>query len=1038
MMNKAVMQAVHLQEIRRNRDTRTNDRRRANGNMRGSLLCLALLVLTALAPAAAAGLKLIQLEHRSWTAQDGAPLDIGSLAQGKDGTLWIGSAGGLVNFDGLRFVPFNFEPGAVKFPTAGIKSVFVSRGGVVWAGFSLSGIAEIGAHGSVRAHSEKNGLPVGEVRQILEAPDGTMLAIARNRLVRLQGGRWGAVADAAASLKNENVVRMFFDRRRTLWVATETSVWSLEDGQAHFQKTEEPGGFVTGFAESPDGHLWMSAITGDSRTRRLRVGIDHGAPSQPLPFAADGIDVDRDGRLWLASQNGLVLLPASAPDGKNAETFSHVDGLSDDSATSNILRDMLGNVWVGTPRGLDRFRAPRLVRFIDRPIPRMSLLAACPSGEMWLGGYYGMVSARNGTITQSRRKDADVNDFSAFCDRHSVLWLTDEDGLWRLDHGVYQRMPAPPDLPVSWIRQIVGEDEGLLYASITRDGLWKFSHGQWSHVVLPGIAETAPPYALLWDSRQRLWIGGIDNTVTVLDGERVRAYSAGDTHPLGVIEVFHESAYGMLAGGTGGIAVFRNGHFVPLPIRSAVPVSGISGLVESRDGDLWLNGLHGVFRVPAAEIKAALADPAYSMTVESFADSGIAGPASQGLRLPSAVADMDGRLWFATSNTVVSIDPAARPSTAATPLLGPISAAVDNMPLASGATIAPGPHTIRIRYTGVYLTAPESVVYRYRLDGVDRDWQSVGGRYEAVYTSLAPGSYAFHLSASNGNGVWAPQDGTLRFTVLPAFYQTVWFWAACALVALLICRAVVLLRVRRSAEAMRKRLAARFDERVKLARDLHDTLLQGVQSLLLTVHVSAQGLAAGSRSRVNLEKAVDVAERVLMEGRDRVSGLRSGQLMQTDLSKAIKAVGDELNADGAVKLTVRIDGNAMALREEVWEELYLIGREMLNNAFRHAAASRIGFTLTYRHQFFRIDCSDDGRGFDPDRYLRIETRSEAGRGRHWGLKGIGERAQQIGGTVECASSAAGTTIAITVPGKRAYRYRAGMLGRLASLWQGAV
>jgi signal transduction histidine kinase len=463
-----------------------------------------------------------------------------------------------------------------------------------------------------------------------------------------------------------------------------------------------------------------------------------------------------------------------------------------------------------------------------------------------------------------------------------------------------------------------------------------------------------------------------------------------------------------------GIALFGEQGFLYLAFEDENHVRGISGLVESEDGDLWLNGSYGVVRVPKLEVSKALGSPNYRMSAEIITEGNVIGPAPLTYAMPSAVRGAEGTIWFSSSSKVIYVDPRRFPRNPVPPVLTISSIAADGKILPDYRHIAAGVNTIVMKYTGVNLTAPERVVYRYKLDGSDNSWQEVGTRSEAVYTRLGPGHYRFHVRASNGEGEWS-EASSQEFTILPAFYQSPWFVILCAAAIMAILWMALMARVRRISERVRIRAEERAEERVRIARDLHDTLLQGVQGLMLRVHVATQQIPEGAGARNKLEQALKAADDVLIEGRDRVRSLRSNSLRNLTLAEALEGVGAHFTHNNQITFRVLTEGATVQLDSLILEEVFCIGREAITNAFQHAQATCITVSIVYGKNEFRTSCQDNGAGIPP--HVLEHYRREG----HWGLVGMKERAERIAAHFQCKSSPAeGTLVTVLVPANLAY------------------
>ncbi len=323
---------------------------------------------------------------------------------------------------------------------------------------------------------------------------------------------------------------------------------------------------------------------------------------------------------------------------------------------------------------------------------------------------------------------------------------------------------------------------------------------------------------------------------------------------------------------------------------------------------------------------------------------------------------------------------------------------------------------ITFSYSGLSLAAPQRIRFRYFLDGFDHGWSEPVAAREAVYTNLGPGSYRFRVTASNSDGAWNGLETAVSFEVEPAYYQTTWFRASCVIALLASLWALYQFRVHQLARQFNMGLEARVSERTRIARELHDTLLQSFQGLMFRFQAARNMLPRRSEEAMQaLDGALTRAEQAIAEGRDAIQDLRSEPAGQTDLEHLLKAMGQELassqdaNRDSP-NFSVTVEGERQSLSPILQDEIYRIGRELLRNAFQHAGASQIESEIRYDDRVFRLRIRDDGKGIDP------KLLEEGARPGHWGLPGIRERAKRIGARLDFWSEAgAGTEIQLTVP-----------------------
>jgi signal transduction histidine kinase len=338
----------------------------------------------------------------------------------------------------------------------------------------------------------------------------------------------------------------------------------------------------------------------------------------------------------------------------------------------------------------------------------------------------------------------------------------------------------------------------------------------------------------------------------------------------------------------------------------------------------------------------------------------------------------------------------------------------------SGLRLPPRVRDLAIDYTGLSFVAPEKVLFRYKLEGWDRDWHDARNRRQAFYSNLPPRNYRFRVIASNNSGVWNERGASLDFSIAPAYWQTSWFRALCVAAFLALLWGLYQVRLRQVARQFNLRLEERVSERTRIARELHDTLLQSFQGVLLKFQATSYLLPGRpEEARKTLESTIEQAAQAITEGRDAVQGLRSSTVVTTDLACAITTLGQELAAGetnaNAAEFHVGVEGTPRDLYPILRDEVYRIAREALRNAFRHAEARRIEVEIRYDERQFGLRVRDDGKGVDA-KHLK-----EGGRAGHFGLRGMRERAKLMGGKLVVWSEIdSGTEVKLKIPALRAY------------------
>jgi signal transduction histidine kinase len=479
------------------------------------------------------------------------------------------------------------------------------------------------------------------------------------------------------------------------------------------------------------------------------------------------------------------------------------------------------------------------------------------------------------------------------------------------------------------------------------------------------------------------------------------------------VYAFLDGSRGLFAAGVNGLAVFRNSRFEMITFAEPALVRGARGLVEARNGDLWLNCATGIAHIPVKELEAGLNQPTYRIQARLIREGDAAGAAQDVVGyMDTAARDADGRLWFVTRSGVVHLDP-SRTAASQPPILTIRSMTVDGRRITDNRILSPGVRTLEMQYLGVNLTAPEDVTYRYRLDGFDDSWQEAGHRTEAIYTRLPPGTYTFAVMASNADGNWTDPVAAAPFTVMPSFYQTRWFAAAMVGLALLLVSSVYRFRIRQISRVMSARFDERLAERTRVARELHDTLLQTVHGSKLVADRALRDTDDHHRLVQALEQLSVWLGQAAAEGRAALQSLRASTTESNDLAGAFRRAIEECRDNSRAETPFSVQGRAREMHPAVRDEVYRIGYEAIRNACVHSRATRIDVVLEYgRDLTLRI--SDNGISISEDMI-------ESGKQGHFGLRGMRERAERIGANLRLVSDAGtGTVITLIVPGRVAF------------------
>ena len=515
------------------------------------------------------------------------------------------------------------------------------------------------------------------------------------------------------------------------------------------------------------------------------------------------------------------------------------------------------------------------------------------------------------------------------------------------------------------------------------------------------------------------------------DGQVRASYTAADGLGKGHVPGLRLDRDGALWAATedGGLSRIKDGHIATMTTRNGLPCDTIHWSIEDNDLSLWLYTACGLVRIARAELDVWIADPTRRIDTTVF-------DAADGVKLhsispnsfgPPFAKAPDGKLWFLMGEGLATVDPhhlafnKLPPPVHIEQIIADHKTYWQNLPgrQLRRCVFHRGFAIWQIDYTALSLTAPEKTHFKYKLEGQDHDWREVVNVRQAQYTNLSPGTYRFRVIAANNSGVWNEQGEYLDFSVAPAYYQTNWFRALCALAFVALLWAAYQLRVRQLHHEFGMTLEARVSERTRIARDLHDTLLQSAHGLLLRFQTVSQLLPDRPKeAKEKLDNAIDQTADFITEARDEVQGLRESTVQGNDLALAISTLGEELEPDSSncrPEFRVAVEGGTRNLHPIIRDEVYKIAAEALRNAFRHARGKLVEVEIRYDDEQFRLRVRDDGKGIDPA--LLLTDGSEG----HYGLRGMRERARVMGGKLVVWSEVdAGTEVELRVPAGRAY------------------
>ncbi len=808
------------------------------GRLRTLLFCVAL----AAAPACALepSTTLASYARQSWVMENGLPQNtVQALAQTHDGFVWLGTEIGLVRFDGNSFVLFdrNSKP---ALPGNDVRCLFESRDGTLWIGTS-EGLASW-KNGSMNVYTTATGLPGNAIRSLAQDGKGAVWAWTDQGLARLDGDRFERFATGRDTARMTGFTA---EGQTTFW--SDADEWSSRDEARPWALVAQRALFAM------DQVQFLAALShGDSAvaTNNALVLEHSGIVIQRLSTGGDipgtriqALFADREGTLWIGTNRGLARLV----DGKLQRL-----PITDTLATASILafmEDREGNVWVGTETGgLDILRDERFRTLGARDglsSDAITTVVEDSAGTLWAG-------TTSSGLNEFTRSGASVSTVKAYTVRNGLssdvilslaaapdgdLWIGTPDGLNRLRKGSIVSFTTADGLPDDFIRSLLVDADGSLWIG-TRRGLAHASLGSGSMHIdaftqATGLGSDLVG-AMARDTKGNLWVATLAGLSRLNGGAHptISNFTANDGLSSNVITALLARSNGTLLIGTQdhGWNIWDGSHFSPAA-RTGLDGTTIHAILDDERGHLWFATANGIARCDC--------DVAANCTnwIEFGAADGLRGREMATNGHPAAWRSRDGWLWFATPKGLVEADPAHFPVNSVPPPVALVRFAADDLdePLhgADEVEVPAGHNHFQFDYAGLSFTAPQKVRYRYMLEGFDHQWTEAGARRSAYYTNIPPGHYTFRVQASNNDGLWNNEGGSLAFTLKPHFYQTIWFYILLALMTAGLVVLLLRLRLLRAEREFRAVLA----ERNRIAREVHDTLAQGYVGVSVQLEV---------------------------------------------------------------------------------------------------------------------------------------------------------------------------------------------------------
>jgi ligand-binding sensor domain-containing protein/signal transduction histidine kinase len=938
---------------------------------------------------------------RSWQSQNGLPEEtVQAFAQTPDGYLWVGTSGGLLRFDGARFRLFNH----LNTPALSEDDVFclrVTRDGRLWIGTNGGGVIEL-QNGVFSSYPTEKGQSSAYVRAFTEdqagllwvATDGGLFWVRNGRLIRADKSLGRTISDAHAVLEdrsgrvwaggshlyslkdgqsreyplpgndNRNQVKSLLETSDgVIWVGTVSGLYRLRPGQNRLEPVPGVFGLIRTLRQAPNGELWAGAIgAGIFRIRGSQV-THLQAPSPLISNTVYSIFVDKDQNLWIGTLTGVMRL---------SETPIRNLALSEAAGAdfSTVALDSDGSLWVASNQ-LVHVQGDHVnpVRFPELGNVRIRNVLRTRDGSFWIGTIGGGVYRLSGKGTKhfTTLEGLSSNFVQVLMEaRDGSLWIGTNGGVSHLDRAGLHDLSTQNGLAANYIRALMEDRDGTIWVGTER-GLGAYRNGEFFHDVLTAALGTERVWALYQDEEGGIWIG---------------------THGDGL---YH----------------YRDGHLSHYTAANGLTSDTIYCILEDNRNHLWVSSPSGVMLLNRDELDAQARNPEQPFSLRNYAaNEGNSSVQVLGGMQPAGALTRNGEAWFPTNLGLWRI----RPDEMQHPLLSKLdidAVTVDGRqePVAGKLELNADISRLEIGYEPVLLRSQNQLRFRYRLDGYDQSWTYASAQQRLVtYTNLPAGKYTFLVEAWETDHPEHVVRASLDILKMPHFYRTSWFVALCMLVVILLSFFAHQLRM----ERMNGRFKAVLAERTRLAREMHDTLIQGCIAISALLKAASSSDVDDNESRSHLiDYAATQIHATVDEARQAVWNLRGEESTHIDLQSALQRMAERICHEHGVKMVNRLLGRPFSISLQATHEVLMVARESVFNAILHGHAQRIEVELAYFAESLSLTVKDSGQGFD------VAGAFSDG---HFGLRGMRERIHRFDGEFEIESTPHhGTRVSVQIP-----------------------
>ena len=965
--------------------------------------------------AANSGNSFAQTKFRfdNWTTDNGLPQNsVFSILQTNEGYIWFTTLDGLVRFDGIKFKVFN-RSNSPGLTTNRLIYLLADNDNTIWVGTEDGGLLRF-QDGKFRAFTTADGLPSVKVNKIFKDFDGNPLAAAQTGLARFDGAKF-----ITENRREARDYALYFAPSGNRWELSNNGLTAttrngqitnyelpFKLNQISDDRTFNYPSYVTMLEDRKNAEvLWLTAAAKLYRMENGNFTVFSSAQGMSKSLVRS-ITQEENGDIWLGTENdGLCRF-----DGNRITCYTTADGLSSNH-TGELFIDREKTLWAATTeRGINRISRQTITPLskkeglIDSNIYPLS---EDGKGNYWIGAFNALSLYKDGKITNFTREKGLFYEIvqSLFEDKTGRIWIGSVGGVEYFENGKFTDFTKTLGLAVGDYDfcDIYQTPEGAMWFA-TNKGLLKYENGNVGKFGSENGLPSDDVKKIFRSADGNLWFGTVGGLAR-FDGNEFQNFTEKDGLPGNHIRTIYEDSENLLWIGTydSGLALFRDGKFTKITMENGLFSNGVFQILPDEHGNFWISSNQGIYRVNRRQL-IDFADGKISKVISTaFGKSdGMLSVECNGGRSPAGLKTKDGKLWFPTQDGVAIVDPE---SVEFNPLPPPVvveNVKIENQPFENfqtGIEIQPGQENLEIDYTGLSFIKPEQMRFRYKLEGLDKDWTDAGERRTAYFPYLPPGNYTFRVAAANSDNVWNEQGANIKIVVYPAFYQTWWFVVLCILVISLLIfrlyqrRLVAEKRKQAAQEDFSRRLIAAHEaERRRVAAELHDSLGQTLAMIKNRAVFAVQNSNDLEKAKEEFNQITEQSTYAINEVREISYNLRPYLLERLGLTKALKSLFNKTAENSELKIIAEIENIDKLFTSEEEMSIYRIVQESLNNILKHAEADEVKINIRKTGQLLTVKIRDDGRGFETNG-VGSSSKKEG-----FGLLGMAERIKILGGT----------------------------------------